>query len=155
MRGWADDLQQRYGTSPKDLQRLSSAPPELLTEREKRILDVHAHLFNDPTTGIKGSLGPDGSVDLEGGRHRARYLLERGVDPIPVWVSAPDQRQLDEFAARCGAELDRQKLVSRSASPPRPEATRTPPESPHDPPVSGDRGDRKERLARDIAVPGR
>jgi hypothetical protein len=40
-----------------------------------------------------------GKVELDGGRHRAGSVIERGVDPV-----APEQRQLDALRARCEAQ---------------------------------------------------
>jgi hypothetical protein len=147
MRGWANDLKRSYATSPDELQRLGSAPPQLLTDEQRRILDVHNHLFNDASTGIKGSLRPDGRVELDGGRHRAGYLLEQGINPMPVWVSAPDQRQLDDFTSRCQEDLARQQLAARSTLATSQSAARTPPVAEREPPVTNDRNPGPERDA--------
>jgi hypothetical protein len=147
MRAWANDLKQSYATSPDELQRLGSAPPQLLTDEQRRILDVHNHLFNDASTGIKGSLRPDGRVELDGGRHRAGYLLEQGINPMPVWVSAPDQRQLDDFTSRCQGDLVKQQLAARSTLATSQSAARIPPVAEREPPVTNDRNPGPERDA--------
>src|SRR3954451_22768483 len=94
MRMWAEDLERLYATSPSDLARWRSLAPDHLTLEQRRTLVVQDKYFTEPERGINGSLRDERTVDLDRGRHRAGYLLERGIDPIPVWVSAPDQRQL-------------------------------------------------------------
>jgi hypothetical protein len=109
MRTWAEDLERLYRTPPEEVERWRSLPPEALAPEQQRALTAHDKYFVEPDRGIKGSLREDGTVELAGGRHRAGYLLERGTSPIPVWVTAPDQRQLDEFRQRCEVEPPRQR----------------------------------------------
>lgn len=105
MRTWADDLDRCNRTSSAELERWQTIPADQLTPEQRRTLAVRDKYFGDPQAGIKGSLRPDERVELDGGRHRAGYILERGVDPVPVWVSAPEQRDLDAFSAQCEREL--------------------------------------------------
>lgn len=114
---WADDLDRLYRTSPEDLNRWKEMPANQLSQEQRRTLAVRDKYFIQPELGIKGSLRDDGKVELDGGRHRAGYLLERGVDPVPVWVSAPDQRQLDALEAQCA----RERLPARTDAPARDE----------------------------------
>jgi len=110
MRQWAADLDQHYRISEQGTN--VSRTPELVR--------VDRALF-DPASGdrIRGDLLPDGRVALANGRHRAHYIAERGDTPIPVWVSHPDQRELDAFARRCDAILAQQRpaLVNRPHDP--------------------------------------
>ena len=115
MRMWADDLDRYYKTPPGEVARWQRTPADQLSHEQQRTLAVHDKLFTEFDRGIKGELHDDGKIELTGGRHRAGYLLERGVDPVPVWVSAPDQRQLDELRAQC----NRESSQVRSGSPPR------------------------------------
>jgi hypothetical protein len=104
MRHWADDVQRLNATPPDELQRLRSLSRDRLTPAQRGVVDAHEHYFTDPSRGIKGSLREDGIVELDGGRHRAAYLIER-EEPVPVWVSCPDERRLDEYAVRCEREM--------------------------------------------------
>lgn len=104
MRMWADDMGRLNRTSPAELRDLRASRPEQLSSEQQRVLDVHERCMTDPHYGIKGSLGCDGRIALDNGRHRAGYMIERGVDPVPVWVWAPEQRQLDDLRARCDGE---------------------------------------------------
>jgi hypothetical protein len=107
MREWADDLDRYNRTPPADRDRWRALADDQLTPDQRRVVAVHDTYFTEASRGIKGSLRDDGTVELDGGRHRAGYMLERDVDPIPVWVSAPDERQLDAFEAQCNRELPR------------------------------------------------
>lgn len=100
MRAWAADLERYYRTPAEDLARWHAAPRESLTPDQQRVVRTFAQFFEAPDRGIKGSLRDDGTVELIGGRHRAAYLMEQGVRPIPVWVTARDERQLDELGRR-------------------------------------------------------
>lgn len=121
MRTWADDLDRLHKTSAADLERWQSMPAEQLAAEQRRTLAVRDNLMTDHERGICGSLGPDGRIELDKGRHRAGYMIERGVDPIPVWVSAPDQRQLDALRAQCERERPplRTEQAARAEPPPR------------------------------------
>lgn len=100
MRGWAADLQRYYRTPAEDLSRWCAAPRDSLAPEQQRVVRVYETLFVEPDRGIKGALREDGKVELYGGTHRAAYLMEQGTRPIPVWVTARDERQLDELAGR-------------------------------------------------------
>lgn len=73
---------------------------EPVTPEDTRLAETYDKFFRDPSAGVRGSLGRDGRVELDAGRHRAYYVMERGV-PVPVWVSAPDRKQLHELRERC------------------------------------------------------
>jgi hypothetical protein len=107
MRGWADDLERLNRTAPAELERWRRRPPEQLTAEQQRVLTAFATYCGESEARLKGALREDGTVDLENGRHRVRYMQERGVDPVPVWVWAADQRQLDRLSAQCEQELAR------------------------------------------------
>jgi hypothetical protein len=102
MRRWAADLDRHYRLAELGVR--GSRPPEI--DRVDRALF-------DPQHGdrIRGDLLPDGRVVLANGRHRAYYIAERGDTPVPVWVSAPDQRDLDAFAVRCDRTIGRDRPV--------------------------------------------
>jgi hypothetical protein len=100
MRSWATDLERYYRTPVEDLARWRAAPPESLAPEQQRVVAVYDKFFVASERGIKGTLREDGKVELRGGRHRAAYLMERGTTPIPVWVTARDERQLDELGRR-------------------------------------------------------
>jgi hypothetical protein len=105
MRMWADDLDRSNRTASADLERWRATPPDRLSNEQRRVLAVRDKCLGDWEGGINGSLRPDQKVELDGGRHRAGYMLERGVDPVPVWVWAREQRDLDTFSAQCDREL--------------------------------------------------
>src|SRR4051794_10999574 len=115
MRGWAEDVKQYNNTSPEELARLRSTSPAWLSPDQQRLLDVEHYYFEEPDRGIKGSLRPDQTVEIDGGRHRAGYMVEQGVDPVPVWVSAPSERELEDFDAQCQGE----RQQARTEPPPR------------------------------------
>ena len=117
MRMWADDMDRLNRTSPAELSRLQALAPDQRSPEEQRMLVVHDTYLTDNTYAIKGSLRPDGKVELDGGRHRAAYMVERGVDPVPVWVWAPDQRQLDDLRAQCDGERRRAPGAVRAPLP--------------------------------------
>ena len=117
MRMWADDMDRLNRTSPVELSRLQALPPDQRSAEQQRMLVVHDTYLTDNTYAIKGSLRPDGKVELDGGRHRAAYMVERGVDPVPVWVWAPDQRQLDDLRAQCDGERRRAREAVRATLP--------------------------------------
>ena len=106
MRTWADDLQRLHRTSAAELDAWRATAPEQLTPEQRRTLAVRNHYFTEPSRGIVGSLLPDGRVQIDQGRHRAGYLIERGVDPVPVWVSHADPRVLDAFGSACAREIE-------------------------------------------------
>jgi hypothetical protein len=119
MRAWADDLATLYrvveedrSLPPKDrrLERWLATPRDLLPDANARaVVDVHRQLMGDPASGIKGSLRSDGRIELDGGRHRAHYILERGDTPVPVWVSASDPVRLEQLRHACHSEIDRRR----------------------------------------------
>jgi hypothetical protein len=82
-------------------------PPDQLTPEARRTLAAQDKYFVAADRGIKGDLRKDGRVELYGGTHRAGYMLERGVDPIPVWVSDGDPQRLAAFRAQCHDEVQR------------------------------------------------
>jgi hypothetical protein len=104
MRRWAEDLDRLHKTPPEELARLQALPREDLTPEQSGLLLAHDKHFVEAERGIHGSLRPDNTVELDGGRHRAGYILESGTEPIPVWVSAPDEARLDAFEAVCERE---------------------------------------------------
>ena len=103
MRQWAVDTERLLNTPPAAIERLRTMGRDRLTPEERVVARVYDEYFVDPSRGIKGSLRDDGVVELDGGRHRAAYLIERGVD-VPVWVSTPDQGRLDAYANRCARD---------------------------------------------------
>lgn len=109
MRMWADDMARLNRTSPDEHARLRAGSPADLTREQQRMLAVQDRLLLDASVGIKGSLRDDGKIELDGGCHRAGYMVERGVDPIPVWVPAPEQRQLDDLRAECDRSRGRDR----------------------------------------------
>ena len=143
MRAWADDLARLQRTPAADLERWRSMTPDDLTPEQRGTLAAQDAYFSEAPRGIKGSLREDGLVELDGGRHRAGYLLERDVDPIPVWVSCPDERRLDAYAAQCERELPRARadVVTREPMPPR-ERPADEPRERDEPDDAEQRGDR-------------
>lgn len=126
MRRWAADVERLYATPPDEVARLRALPREQLTPDQRGVVAAHEHYFAEPSRGITGSLREDGVVELDTGRHRASYMLERGTDPIPVWVSARDQRALDAYAQRCrGAAGPARQRQEPSRPPPRCREQRT------------------------------
>ncbi len=120
MRMWADDLDRYIRAPPAEVERWRATATTELTPEQRRVLAVHDKFYTEAALGIKGSLRDDGKVELDGGRHRAGYLLERDVDPIPVWVSARDEQQLDAFEAQCARERPaRTEAPAREERPPR------------------------------------
>jgi hypothetical protein len=138
MREWADDLERLNRTPPAELERWHAAPPEQLSPEQQRALKAHRTYFGDAEERIKGVLRDDGTVELENGRHRVAYMQERGVESVPVWVWAADQRELDRFAAQCERDLPPQP--ERKAREPRPD--RQAPERQDVPERSEERGGR-------------
>lgn len=59
---------------------------------------------------MKGYLREDGRVELEGGRHRAAYMVEQGIGPVPVWVSCEDPQRLQELRDASHSRLGPQML---------------------------------------------
>lgn len=114
MRGWADDLARLYQTSSRELSEWRALPPSRLSREQRGVLAAQDGYFGDAGRAIKGSLRGDGRVDLDGGRHRVAYLLERGVDPVPVWVTSSDARALERFEADCHNELARARPARRA-----------------------------------------
>jgi hypothetical protein len=113
MRRWAADLERLAAMSADELARLQALAPEDLTLEQRGVVDAHAAYFLDPSRGIKGDLRDDGVIELSGGRHRAAYIAERG-EPMPVWVSCPDEHRLDDYAARCERELELERTRDRT-----------------------------------------
>lgn len=109
MRQWANGLERLY----RDIEARGDGSAAGRTAQ-----DAHRHFLSEPAAGIKGSLRDDGRVVLDGGRHRAHYLLERGTDPVPVWVSARDSDALARFQGDCHAVVDRYRpdLLHRNGS---------------------------------------
>jgi hypothetical protein len=130
MRDWAADMSRYDDMSPEGLARLRSLPGDQLSPEQQRILDVEHYYLEEPDRGIKGSLRSDGTVEINGGRHRAGYMIEQGVDRVPVWVSAASERELESFDAQC--QRERQQV--RAESPPHAEMR-----------MEEDRGTRTER----------
>lgn len=108
MRRWAADVGRLHATPPEEVERLRSLPRERLSPGERGVVRAYESYFTEPSRGIKGSLRDDGIVELDGGSHRAAYMIERDV-PVPVWVSGPDERRLDEYAMRCERELAQER----------------------------------------------
>jgi hypothetical protein len=106
MRAWAHDLDRFYELSRADRIALLSAERERLPPNAARVRAVYDNYFLEPDRGVKGDLGPDGRVELAGGRHRAAYMVEQGTSPIPVWVSCQDSAQLARFRDTCHARVD-------------------------------------------------
>jgi hypothetical protein len=113
MRGWSNDAallrqieEEDRGQPPQQrrLHRWLASPPERLDPTARRLVEAHRKLIEDDAHGIRGDLLPDGTIDLEDGKHRAYYLRESG-QPVPVWVRARDQRQLDALATLSRVQL--------------------------------------------------
>lgn len=133
MRGWAGDLQRVYRLSPAERERLQATPPERLTPDERRLRQADQRYLRDFSDGVKGHLGRDGRVELEGGRHRAAYMVEQDIGPVPVWVSCEDPQRLQEFRDANHSLLDpqMQRLAGdeRAARGQRPDEAERPPRS--------------------------
>lgn len=110
MRGWAADVDRALVTDQDVISRLERLPREERAADEQRLLDARRHFLTEPALGVRGTLRPDGAVEIDGGRHRASYIAEQGT-LLPVWVSSDDARRLDGFAARC--ERDAQSRLTR------------------------------------------
>jgi hypothetical protein len=119
MRTWAADLETLYRTIEGDrslppgqtrIERVRATPREHLSPHAQRLKDLDRHLFGtDATERIEGTLGDDGRVEVDGGRHRAHYILERGGTPVPVWVTHPDAQALRTYRDACHAEVARRR----------------------------------------------
>jgi hypothetical protein len=109
MRSWADDLARYHRTSLAERTLWRSLPPERLTDPQRGVLRIEDKLYRKADLGIKGDLRDDRTVELDWGRHRAGYMLERGVDPIPVWVASDDARRLETFRIRCEQQVERDR----------------------------------------------
>jgi hypothetical protein len=116
MRGWADGLSRLYRTIEIDrglpperrqLEQWRNAPREELSQEARGVVDAHRKFMSDPSEGIQGLLRSDGQIELEKGRHRANYILERPTDPLPVWVSASDERSMQQLRSECSNDLAR------------------------------------------------
>jgi hypothetical protein len=110
MRGWAGDLRRVYRLSPDELERLRRTPAQMLTPDQQRLQRADQRFLRDSSDGVKGYLREDGRVELDGGRHRAAYMLEQGIGPVPVWVSCEDPQRLRELRQSSHSGLDRQML---------------------------------------------
>ena len=106
MRAWADDLNRLNHTSPEELQRLRTAPLDLLNDEQRARVAAYNMYYGDGESRLKGSLRDDGSVELENGSHRVAYMEDRSVDSVPVWVWANDTNRLERFRAECEAERE-------------------------------------------------
>ncbi len=115
MRRWADDLAHLYRVAEAD----GRMPAD-----DRRVVETRDKLMTEAHRGIKGSLRDDGTIDLTGGRHRAHYIIERGTDPVPVWVTARDPAALERFSEDCRTSLQRSRPdLARSSL--QPEDTRS------------------------------
>jgi hypothetical protein len=118
MREWADGLSRFYATfetDPQRVERLLATPRNQLTPEARAVVDAHRQFLTEPACGMTGSLRPDGTVEMDTGRHRAHYLIERGTDPLPVWVSSPDEQSLRRFRHACHSEVARTRpSIARS-----------------------------------------
>ena len=100
-RSWAQDVDRIHALMASDPtgQRLEQA-----LRVDPSLRHTCSRLFGDPTDGIKGELNSAGGqqrVMLDGGRHRAYYLMERGWASTPVWVRADDAGALEVFRSQC------------------------------------------------------
>ena len=122
MRRWADDLDQLYKVAEEDrslppgerrLDRWAAADRSQLPDDARRVMDAHDKFLADSGPGIKGALREDGTVELYGGKHRAHYIMERGGEPVPVWVSSRDPAALERFeeGSRVALESSRPELA--------------------------------------------
>lgn len=116
MRGWADDLERLYQTPPAEISKWRGTAPDQLTPEARRLLAVHDKFLVEADRGICGDLGSDGRVELSKGHHRAAYMLERGTDPIPVWVTCRDSQQLERFSNDCDSQLARKLEPTRKTA---------------------------------------
>lgn len=101
MRRWAADLHRALAVDPTELDAWRALSPDERSPEQAGAVQAHDRFLGDPADGIKGSLREDGRVDLDGGRHRAHYIADRADALVPIWVSAPSARSLDDFAADC------------------------------------------------------
>lgn len=113
MRRWADAYARLQRIPADELASWRARSNSDLSPDQRDLLASDKKLRGAPDDGIKGSLRDDRLVELDGGRHRAAYLMERGIDPLPVWVTAPGERQLDRFEADCNRESLRGNRGSR------------------------------------------
>lgn len=104
MRGWAHDLDRYNHLASEERDRILALPADERSPEEARMDDVHSKHFVEHQRAINGMLRDDGVVELDAGRHRAGYMVEQGVDLIPVWLKCDDERQLDEFDRHCARE---------------------------------------------------
>lgn len=113
MRGWSNDaallrrIEDEDRAQPPEQRRLHrwlASPPEQLDPPVRRLVETHRQLMDGDAHGIRGDLLPDGTIDLQEGKHRAHYLREAG-QPVPVWVEARDQRELDQLATHSRVQL--------------------------------------------------
>lgn len=112
MRAIASDLDEIYRAHEEDcrhpigshrMDRITRRDPPV-TPRDKELANTYDKFFRDPATGVRGSLGADGRVELDAGRHRAHYAMQQGV-PVPVWVSSPDAEKLENFRKDCSEAI--------------------------------------------------
>jgi hypothetical protein len=111
MRAWADDLDRFYRAAEQDpalARQWLSTPRDQLPPDARAAADAYRAFTSDFSRGIKADLRSDGKLELTGGTHRAHYLVERGTNPIPVWVAHHDVHELARFKRDCEA------LVARS-----------------------------------------
>lgn len=117
MREWADAAARLRQIAEEDrelpagqrrIDRWHATPRDQLDPEAKRVLEAHSRLTAQGAHGIRGALRPDGTIDLSDGRHRAHYMREKG-EPVPVWVDAPDQQQLERLKRDCKDQLARER----------------------------------------------
>jgi hypothetical protein len=116
MRAWAVgaerldrvmDADRSLPAGQRRLDRWLATPRDQLPADARAAVDAFRKLHADPGAGIRGTLRSDGKVELEGGRHRAHYLVERGASPVPVWVDCPDAARLEHYRRQCDAHVAR------------------------------------------------
>ena len=86
MRAWGSALARLYQTPTAQLAELRGADTQMLRPNDRAVVEAHKHLFEESERGIAGTLREDGRIELDRGRHRVTYMLDQGVEPIPVWV---------------------------------------------------------------------
>jgi hypothetical protein len=116
MRQWAHDAELLEATSPKNLEEWAATPPEKLSANQRRVVESH-RVLNDPGQGIVGDLREDGVVEVGAGRHRTAYMIEQGIEAVPVWVKAQDPVVLRTFAEECQHERDLGRQGCRDLEP--------------------------------------
>lgn len=111
----AIEVDRALPTTQRRLDAALAAPRKRLTPQARRVVNAHTKFMVDSERSIKGELTSDGRAELTRGGHRAHYVLERGSEPVPVWVllSCADPARLDRFVSDCRRAVERSRLNLR------------------------------------------